>query len=89
LSLLQFLQGAVLDLWQSNSSGDYDYTGFNLRGKIVTDKDGKYVLDTVYPERLRGEGNMTRPSHIHVIVGVPGQPLLLHKYILKGSLILL
>ena len=26
--------------------------------------------------RLRGEGNMTRPSHIHVIVGVPGQPLI-------------
>lgn len=70
------VQGAVLDLWQSNSSGDYDYTGYNLRGKIVTDKDGKYVLDTVYPERLRGEGNMTRPSHIHVIVGVPGQPLI-------------
>lgn len=69
------VQGAVLDIWQSNSSGDYDYTGFNLRGKIVTDKDGNYVLDTVYPERIRGEGNMTRPSHIHVIVGVPGQPL--------------
>lgn len=72
------VQGAVLDIWQSNSSGDYDYTGFNLRGKIVTDKDGKYVLDTVYPTRLRGEGNMTRPSHRHlnVIVGVPGQPLI-------------
>lgn len=69
------VEGAVLDIWQSNSSGDYDYTGFNLRGKIVTDKDGNYVLNTVYPERLRGEGNMTRPSHIHVIVGVPGQPL--------------
>jgi protocatechuate 3,4-dioxygenase beta subunit len=69
------VQGAVLDIWQSNSSGDYDYTGYNLRGKIVTDKDGNYVLDTVYPERIRGEGNMTRPSHIHVIVGVPGQPL--------------
>ena len=38
------MQGAVLDIWQSNSSGDYDYTGFNLRGKIVTDKDGNYVL---------------------------------------------
>jgi Dioxygenase len=34
------VQGAVLDLWQTNSSGDYDYKGFNLRGKIVTDKDG-------------------------------------------------
>src|SRR4051812_18480117 len=54
-------QGAVLDLWQTNSTGDYDYKGFNLRGKIVTDKDGKYVLDTIYPARLHGEGNITRP----------------------------
>lgn len=73
------VQGAVLDLWQSNSTGDYDYKGYYLRGKIVTDKDGKYVLDTVYPTRIREtteEGNITRPSHVHVIVGVPGQPLI-------------
>jgi protocatechuate 3,4-dioxygenase beta subunit len=69
------VQGAVLDLWQTNSSGDYDYKGFNLRGKIVTDKDGKYVLDTIYPARLHG-GNITRPSHIHVMVGVPSQPII-------------
>jgi protocatechuate 3,4-dioxygenase beta subunit len=69
------VQGAVLDIWQTNSTGDYDYKGFNLRGKIVTDKDGNYVLNTVYPESLQ-LGNITRPSHIHVIVGVPGQPLI-------------
>ena len=63
------VQGAVLDIWQTNSTGDYDYKGFNLRGKIVTDKDGNYVLDTVYPESLQ-LNNITRPSHIHVIVGV-------------------
>jgi protocatechuate 3,4-dioxygenase beta subunit len=70
------VQGAVLDLWQTNSTGEYDYKGFNLRGKIVTDKDGNYVLDTVYPVRYPPEDNITRPSHIHVIVGVPGQPLI-------------
>jgi len=69
------VQGAVLDIWQTNSTGDYDYKGFNLRGKIVTDKDGNYVLNTVYPESLQLR-NITRPSHIHVIVGVPGQPLI-------------
>ena len=68
------VQGAVLDLWQTNSTGDYDYKGFNLRGKIVTDKDGKYVLNTIYPERY--PGNITRPNHIHVMVGVPGQPII-------------
>ena len=68
------VQGAVLDVWQTNSSGEYDYKGFNLRGKIVTDKDGKYVLNTIYPERY--PGNITRPNHIHVMVGVPGQPII-------------
>ena len=89
------LQGAVLDIWQTNSTGDYDYKGFNLRGKIVTDKDGKYVLDTIYPVRLLMDENFTRPSHIHVMVGVPGQPIVttqvyfedLRDFAVKDSLI--
>jgi protocatechuate 3,4-dioxygenase beta subunit len=68
------VQGAVLEIWQTNSSGDYDNKGFNLRGKIVTDKDGKYVLHTVSPGRLHLSDNTTRPSHIHVMVGIPNQP---------------
>jgi protocatechuate 3,4-dioxygenase beta subunit len=79
------VQGALLDLWQTNSSGDYDYKGFNLRGKIVTDKDGKYVLDTIYPIRLQLDGNITRPSHIHVIVGVPGQPMITTQVYFEGQ----
>lgn len=69
------VQGAVLDLWQTNSTGEYDYKGYNLRGKIVTDEDGNYVLHTVYPERLVISNDTARPAHIHVIAGVPGQPL--------------
>jgi protocatechuate 3,4-dioxygenase beta subunit len=79
------VQGAVLDLWQTNSSGDYDYKGFNLRGKMVTDKDGKYVLDTISPARLQLDGNITRPSHIHVIVGVPGQPMITTQVFFEGQ----
>jgi protocatechuate 3,4-dioxygenase beta subunit len=79
------VQGAVLDLWQTNSSGDYDYKGFNLRGKIVSDKDGKYVLDTIYPARLHSEGNITRPSHIHVMVGALGQPIITTQVYFEGQ----
>jgi protocatechuate 3,4-dioxygenase beta subunit len=79
------VQGAVLDLWQTNSSGDYDYKGFNLRGKIVTGKDGKYVLDTIYPVRLQLDGNITRPSHIHFMVGVPGQPITTTQVFFEGQ----
>lgn len=61
---------------KTNSTGDHDFTGYNLRGKIVTDKDGNYVLNTVYPVRIQeGENNITLSSHIYVI-GVPGQPFI-------------
>jgi protocatechuate 3,4-dioxygenase beta subunit len=59
------VEGVALDLWQTNSTGDYDYKGFNLRSKIVTGKDGKYVLDTIYPARLLLERDNTTYTRIH------------------------
>jgi protocatechuate 3,4-dioxygenase beta subunit len=74
------VKGAVLDVWQADANGNYDNKGYNLRGKIVTDKDGKYVLDTIYPGHLHTEDTNVRTSPslspIHIMVGVPGQPLL-------------
>ena len=70
------VRGAVLDIWQADANGNYDNKGYNLRGKIVTDKNGKYVLDTIYPGRLYTENKSLRPSPIHFLVGVPGQPIL-------------
>ena len=31
-------------------------------------------MNTIYPEKY--PGNITRPNHIHVMVGVPGQPII-------------
>jgi protocatechuate 3,4-dioxygenase beta subunit len=74
------VKGAVLDVWQADANGNYDNKAYNLRGKIVTDKDGKYVLDTIYPGRLHVKNTdlRTSPSQspVHIMVGVPGQPLL-------------
>jgi protocatechuate 3,4-dioxygenase beta subunit len=70
------VQGAVLDIWQADANGSYDNKGYDLRGKITTDKDGKYVLDTIYPGRLHVGNTILRSSHIHVMVGIPGQPIL-------------
>jgi protocatechuate 3,4-dioxygenase beta subunit len=79
------VQGAVLDIWQADSNGTYDNKGFDLRGKITTDKDGKYVLDTIYPGRLHIGATVIRPSHIHVMVGIPGQPMLTTQVYLEGQ----
>ena len=42
-------------------------------------------MDTIYPARLHGEGNITRPSHIHVLVGVPGQPTITTQVYFEGQ----
>src|SRR5229473_782224 len=62
---------ALLDFWQADSNGNYDNTGFRLRGHQYTDKQGRYSLDTFVPGEYPG-----RTRHIHVKVQAPGQPVL-------------
>ena len=38
-----------MDFWQANENGDYDNLGFNFRGKIITDENGNYNLETIIP----------------------------------------
>jgi protocatechuate 3,4-dioxygenase beta subunit len=71
----QPLKGAILDIWQANSTGEYDNKGFTLRGKVKTNNDGIYIIDTIIPKEY-GQGDITRPGHIHLKVGVPNQPTL-------------
>src|SRR3979411_731073 len=46
---------ALLDLWQADDAGDYDNTGFRLRGHQYTDAQGRYpfrpIVPAVYPAR--------------------------------------
>jgi protocatechuate 3,4-dioxygenase beta subunit len=65
------VSGAVLDFWQANGRGQYDNTGFRLRGHQFTDKQGRYRLETVYPGLYPG-----RSRHIHVRAQAPGGKLL-------------
>jgi hydroxyquinol 1,2-dioxygenase len=48
------IAGALLDVWQADSSGKYDsqYAGsdeLHMRGRFRTDDDGRYVVRTVRP----------------------------------------
>jgi protocatechuate 3,4-dioxygenase beta subunit len=62
---------ALLDFWQADSNGNYDNTGFRLRGHLYTDNEGRYSLDTIVPGEYPG-----RTRHIHVKVQAPGQSVL-------------
>jgi protocatechuate 3,4-dioxygenase beta subunit len=65
------LEGAVLDVWQADSQGVYDNTGFTLRGKLLAGTLGAYAIATIVPGHYLN-GSQYRPSHIHVRISAPG-----------------
>ncbi|WP_202637887.1 dioxygenase [Bailinhaonella thermotolerans] len=60
--------GALLDFWHADDQGEYDNSGFRLRGRQKTDAAGAFRLETIMPAEY---GNRTR--HIHVKVTAPGK----------------
>jgi protocatechuate 3,4-dioxygenase beta subunit len=70
---------ALLDFWQANANGQYDNTGYTLRGHQFTDADGHYELTTVIPGLYPG-----RTEHIHVKVQAPNGPLLTTQLFFPG-----
>ncbi len=71
---------ALLDFWQADSNGNYDNTGFGLRGHQFTDNQGRYTLDTIVPGEYPG-----RTRHIHVKVQAPGQLVLTTQLYFPGE----
>jgi protocatechuate 3,4-dioxygenase beta subunit len=54
---------AWLDFWHADGNGVYDNEGFNLRGHQYTNKDGRYLLETVRPNQY-----LSRAPHVHAKV---------------------
>lgn len=72
--------GAWLDFWQADDRGDYDNTGFRMRGHQFTDNAGVYYLETVMPGLYTG-----RTRHIHVKVRAPNGPTLTTQLYVPGE----
>jgi protocatechuate 3,4-dioxygenase beta subunit len=70
---------ALLDFWQADSRGQYDNSGYTLRGHQYTDANGRYQLETVIPGLYPG-----RTEHIHVKVQAPGGRLLTTQLFFPG-----
>ena len=62
---------ARVDFWQCDDAGQYDNTGYRLRGHQFTDASGRYRLETIVPALYTG-----RTRHIHVKVQAPSRPVL-------------
>jgi protocatechuate 3,4-dioxygenase beta subunit len=64
----QPIANAKLDFWQADGNGNYDNSGYALRGWQLTDANGAYRLETVIPGLYPG-----RTEHIHFKVTVNGK----------------
>jgi protocatechuate 3,4-dioxygenase beta subunit len=74
------VHGALLDFWQADAKGDYDNSGFRLRGHQFTDADGRYRLRTVVPGLYPG-----RTRHVHVKVQPRGGRVLTTQLYFPGE----
>jgi protocatechuate 3,4-dioxygenase beta subunit len=55
--------GALIELWHADDAGEYDNTGFHLRGHLFADAKGHYAFKTIMPGLYPG-----RTRHFHVKV---------------------
>jgi protocatechuate 3,4-dioxygenase beta subunit len=67
------LVGYILDIWQADAGGAY--ADDKLRGKVVTDANGRYSFTTVHPGNY-GDSEGIRPAHIHFKVRAPNGTVL-------------
>ncbi len=71
---------AWLDFWQADARGEYDNTGYRLRGHQFADSAGIYYLETVMPGLYPG-----RTRHVHVKVRAPNGPTLTTQIYFPGE----
>jgi protocatechuate 3,4-dioxygenase beta subunit len=74
------IPGALVDFWQADDRGQYDNSGYRLRGHQFTDDAGRYRLETVVPGAYPG-----RTRHLHVKVQAPAQPVLTTQLYFPGE----
>ena len=71
---------ALIDVWHADDRGDYDNTGYRLRGHQFTDDQGRYRLETIVPGVYPG-----RTRHFHLKVQAPKGPVLTTQLYFPGE----
>lgn len=69
-----------MEVWQADADGEYDNSGYRLRGHLFTDASGRYRFETVVPGLYPG-----RTRHIHVKVQAPNGPVLTTQLYFPGE----
>jgi protocatechuate 3,4-dioxygenase beta subunit len=71
---------ALIDVWHADERGDYDTSGYRLRGHQFTDDQGRYRLETIVPGIYPG-----RTRHFHLKVQAPNRPALTTQLYFPGE----
>ncbi len=66
------VEGARIDMWQTNHAGRYDVVGYRYRAKLVVPLGAEYAVDTVMP----GHYDDRPAQHIHYLISAPGHKTL-------------
>lgn len=74
------LRGALLDFWHADARGEYDNSGFRLRGHQFSDAQGRYRLRSIVPGAYE-----SRTRHVHVKVQPRGARLLTTQLYFPGE----
>ena len=84
LDCTEFIPNTIVDVWHANDAGAYDNTGYNLRGKVLTNAQGFYMFETIQPGKYLN-GNKYRPSHIHFKITPPDFPTITTQLYFQGD----
>jgi len=77
----QPLAGALVEVWQADSNGEYDFSAdFLGRAAVIANENGHYEFTTVMPGRYE-----PRPLHIHFRVSHPDVPTLVTQLYFAGD----
>lgn len=80
----EVIPDTLIDIWQADDAAVYDNSGFTLRGKVLSNAQGFYLFETIYPGKYLN-GSAFRPSHIHFKITPPGYPTLTTQLYFAGD----
>lgn len=68
----EVLEGALVDVWQTDHQGKYDLAGYRYRAKLSVDAKGVYAVETIMP----GHYSDRPAQHVHYMITAPGHKTL-------------
>ena len=72
--------GATVDVWHADATGVLDAAGMRLRGRQLTDAEGRYRVETIVPGAVAGQA-----PRVNLRVTVPGKATLTTTVFLPGA----